>query len=371
MTSDREEAALLPYNSLLLSSYVGLVGIWGLSQVVLVPTPVSVIVTSVLIIFIGSHLSLRLRDKSDPQNADVEVLSSKDALKFPLIGSTVLFGFYVAYKFVDKDIINMLISIYFSIIGSFTLGATFDPAIHTFMRSDKTIGKKFKDLSWVGDLDLTFTPSLIVSILLGAALSAVYFTTKYWALNNVLAISFCIAGLEKLSVGSYKNAAILLSGLFFYDVFWVFGTDVMVTVAKSFDGPIKLLFPRQFANPLADPPTKDEFSMLGLGDIIIPGIVVAILLRYDAHRAQANIFLAEKDSFPKPFFWSNLIAYTVGLSTTLWAMYSYQAAQPALLYLVPASLITSMGMALLRGEISHLFMYTEEDVHDEESDKNK
>ncbi len=53
-------------------------------------------------IFIGSHLSLRLRDKSDPENADVEVLSSKDALKFPLIGSSVLFGFYIAYKFVDK-----------------------------------------------------------------------------------------------------------------------------------------------------------------------------------------------------------------------------------------------------------------------------
>ena len=30
------------------------------------------------------------------------------------------------------------------------------------------------------------------------------------------------------------NGAILLAGLFVYDVFWVFGTDVMVTVAKSF-----------------------------------------------------------------------------------------------------------------------------------------
>ncbi len=62
----------------------------------------NVVTTSVLVIFIGSHLSLRLRDKSDPENADVEVLSSKDALKFPLIGSSVLFGFYIAYKFVDK-----------------------------------------------------------------------------------------------------------------------------------------------------------------------------------------------------------------------------------------------------------------------------
>ena len=34
------------------------------------------------------------------------------------------------------------------------------------------------------------------------------------------------------------------AGLFFYDIFWVFCTPVMVSVAKSFDAPIKLLFPR-------------------------------------------------------------------------------------------------------------------------------
>ena len=30
-------------------------------------------------------------------------------------------------------------------------------------------------------------------------------------------------------------------GLFFYDIFWVFGTDVMVSVATKFDAPIKVL----------------------------------------------------------------------------------------------------------------------------------
>lgn len=32
-----------------------------------------------------------------------------------------------------------------------------------------------------------------------------------------------------LSLGSYTIGCILLGGLFFYDIFWVFGTDVMVT----------------------------------------------------------------------------------------------------------------------------------------------
>jgi len=58
--------------------------------------------------------------------------------------------------------------------------------------------------------------------------------------NNILGLSFSISGITYLSLGSYKVGAILLCGLFFYDIFWVFGTDVMVTVAKSFDAPIKL-----------------------------------------------------------------------------------------------------------------------------------
>lgn len=39
-----------------------------------------------------------------------------------------------------------------------------------------------------------------------------------------------------------------LPGLFFYDIFWVFFTPVMVAVAKSFDAPIKLLFPRELVD---------------------------------------------------------------------------------------------------------------------------
>jgi len=63
--------------------------------------------------------------------------------------------------------------------------------------------------------------------------------------------------------------------LFFYDIFWVFKTEVMVTVAKSLDAPIKLLFPYALHEE------EMKFSMLGLGDIVIPGIFVALCARYD------------------------------------------------------------------------------------------
>ena len=47
--------------------------------------------------------------------------------------------------------------------------------------------------------------------------------------------------------------------------------------AKSFDAPIKLLFPRA----LEEGSKLTPFSMLGLGDIVIPGIFVALVLQYD------------------------------------------------------------------------------------------
>ena len=56
----------------------------------------------------------------------------------------------------------------------------------------------------------------------------------------------------------------------------------MVSVAKSFDAPIKLLFPRGPVNVLDS--SKRPFSMLGLGDIVIPGLYVALILRMDMQR---------------------------------------------------------------------------------------
>merc|ERR1712032_731331 len=125
---------------------------------------------------------------------------------------------------------------------------------------------------------------------------------RTWTLNNVLGICFCLKGIERLSLGTYKIGAILLVGLFFYDIFWVFGTDVMVTVAKKLDGPIKLLFPRSLVPN--DDTGKIELSLLGLGDIVIPGFFLSLLLRFDA--MNANIpRLNSVDvhyPFPKPYF---------------------------------------------------------------------
>jgi minor histocompatibility antigen H13 len=70
-----------------------------------------------------------------------------------------------------------------------------------------------------------------------------YYVTKYWILNNIFGILFSIVAIRSMNLGSFYVGFLLLWLLFFYDIFWVYGTDVMVTVAKSLDIPIKLLFP--------------------------------------------------------------------------------------------------------------------------------
>ena len=52
----------------------------------------------------------------------------------------------------------------------------------------------------------------------------------------------------------------------------------MESVAKSVQGPIKILFVSAWADPSTDPPTKLKTSLLGLGDIVVPGANVSVVV---------------------------------------------------------------------------------------------
>lgn len=94
-------------------------------------------------------------------------------------------------------------------------------------------------------------------------------------------------------------------------------------VATSLDVPIKLLWPksRTFA-------TEKGFAILGLGDVVVPGLFIALALRYDHARAKKR-----QTTLTRPYFVVTLTAYIVGLITTMSVMHKFRKAQPALLYL--------------------------------------
>ena len=99
---------------------------------------------------------------------------------------------------------------------------------------------------------LAVTRSLLAGLALGAGVAGWWGATSHWLANNALGASYCIAGLSLMNIGSVKTGAVLLSGLFVYDIFMVFGTgwllgpnraSIMEEVAVRVEGPIKLLFP--------------------------------------------------------------------------------------------------------------------------------
>lgn len=405
-------------NYILIASYVGIVATWGLSQVILIPYVVHLLILVSCILYAACHGSLVLLQEDEPiihtdadgketvlPPAERETLRKEDAYQFPLIGSVSLFSLYCAFKFLDKDLVNLLIGGYFGLMGTFAVAMTLAPLLValvpkplSFLRDDikwdnqlhhpfsmlKLLGSPSSPMSWT----ISFSIMEIVSLLISVAIIAFYYyQAKPWYLNNILGISFCLQGIERFSLGTYKIGAILLIGLFFYDIFWVFGTDVMVTVAKNLDGPIKILLPRSMETDPVSGRFKD-LSLLGLGDIVIPGFFLALLLRFDAHRHAASktkttettegaVVMGVHDSFPKPYFHAALIAYIAGLGFTIFFMVKFNAAQPALLYLVPACLGSSFLTAVLRGEVSALLDYSEEveeaaaDEDAKDSDKAK
>ena len=66
---------------------------------------------------------------------------------------------------------------------------------------------------------LAIIPSVLYSTLPGKNKSAI--------LTDILALSFSHNALSILKLDSFQTGVILLSGLFVYDIWWVFGTEVV------------------------------------------------------------------------------------------------------------------------------------------------
>ncbi|CAO2641365.1 Signal peptide peptidase-like 2B [Lemmus lemmus] len=172
-----------------------------------------------------------------------------------------------------------------------------------------------------------------------------------WVLQDVLGIAFCLYMLKTIRLPTFKACTLLLLVLFIYDVFFVFitpfltksGNSIMVEVAtgpsnSSTHLPMVLKVPRLNTSPLAlcDRP----FSLLGFGDILVPGLLVAYCHRFDIQVQSSRIY-----------FVACTIAYGLGLLVTFVALVLMQRGQPALLYLVPCTLVTSCTVALWRREL--------------------
>lgn len=403
------------------------------------------------------------------EDDEVQGLQPSDAILFPLLAGTILIGLYYLITWLeDPAILNKILGIYFSTVSLASIGKLFADGFNFFTNfvfpdvwraTDGTVyhfdtekklqyrisdsGEKTFDEArktpfpgevcsllslsegtrrflwerrhilkeyWMirlvfhgseESMDVKFghMSGFVVAIVV----NVVYYQTKLNFLSNLMGIGISYVGIMMMSTTTFLTGTMVLFGLFFYDIYMVFFTPYMVTVATQLDVPIKLVF---------DGPRS---SMLGLGDIVIPGLFVAMCLRFDHflyyYRQQkfvsvdlttksesegqttttkdtkqmlvkpeyadpkeqwANWFWTSKkghahatpgvksSSFPRTYFYASLFGYLLGMSVTLTSLLVFNHAQPALLYLVPGVVGAAWITALFRGELKEMWIYTED-----------
>ncbi|KAI1089341.1 signal peptide peptidase-domain-containing protein [Rostrohypoxylon terebratum] len=415
----------------------------------------------------------RDRDQ-EREDQPVQGMLPSDAILFPIMAAIVLVGLYYLIKWLeDPDILNKFLRVYFMTMSLASMGKLFADSLHfltgfvfpTVWRAkdgklyhvnypgvgqwtlaDDNKEKLFDDkkktpfpgrwselnlsdaknnLLW--DVRHLFVEEWTVRLsvhgivnekvkvkfndIFGAVLAIVaniiYYKTESTLLSNIMGYAFSYAGIIIMSPTTFATGTAVLFGLFFYDIYMVFFTPYMVTVATKLDVPIKIVF---------EGPGKA--SMLGLGDIVLPGIFIGLCLRFDHYmyyyrqqklvpvelktndessgqlvtKTQTQRMVIKPDyvnpqgqwgdrfwsskfgklfspdatpalkasAFPKPYFYAAMTGYLVAMVVTLAMLILYRHAQPALLYLVPGVVFAVWITGAARREIREMWTYTED-----------
>ena len=424
-------------------------------------------------------------DEPEEYEQKLEGMSPSDAILLPLLAGATLAGLYFSIKWLeDPAILNTILNWYFSVFGVLALARFLTdcmgtitsfmlPSMYTSENQTWQIDRKkkkavsdsshprergsplpgrlallplpqaFTVLVWkIRDLpyqklqirifirniayaNVKIGPQSVTCFLIAYAAQIYYnVVDKPWWLTNALGFSMAYNALQMISPTDSWTGTLILCALFVYDIYFVFFTPLMVTVATKLDIPAKLLFPRP-SGP-SDDPAKQAMSMLGLGDIILPGMMIGFALRFDLYLfylrkqtrkeakdpstsdSSANAkssngedanYVMEKDKwypatggwgekfwtsrqaivtserfhgtiFPKTYFHASIIGYVVGMLATLCVMQIFGHAQPALLYLVPGVLGALWGTALAKGDVKTLWAFSEAD-EDEKKETEK
>ncbi|OQU88099.1 hypothetical protein SORBI_3003G400000 [Sorghum bicolor] len=170
-----------------------------------------------------------------------------------------------------------------------------------------------------------------------------------WVGQNLMGICMMILVLQVVHMPNIKVATALLVAAFFYDIFWVFISplffkkSVMITVARGTDDgpslPMVLKMPKEFDS-------WNGYDMIGFGDILFPGLLVAFSFRFDRTHGK---------DLTDGYFLCLMIGYAFGLSCTYVGLYLMKSGQPALLYLVPSTLGVIVLLGAKRGELGQLW----------------
>jgi len=221
-----------------------------------------------------------------------------------------------------------------------------------------------------------------------------------WVLQDIFGACLCVSFLQQLRLPNAKVAGTLLALAFLYDIFFVFvtpllfgGRSVMIDVVTGGAGAggaggddcsyaagacevkvpcyswcslypsdgqclvandflrLLLMFPRLSGSPSgttggAGAASMNGFAMLGLGDVVLPSLLLTFALRLDYVSGRP---------VQKGYFVYLAPGYALGLLLANLAVVLMRQGQPALLYLVPCTLGVMLWLARGRKELDDLW----------------
>ncbi|CAL9134787.1 unnamed protein product [Musa textilis] len=285
-------------------------------------------------------------ENREESEKEILEINAKGAIIFVIAASVFLL---LLFYFMSSWFIWLLI-VLFCIGGTEGMHVCLVTLISRFC---KDCGQKTVNLPIIGEvliLSVVVLPFCAAFAILWAANQHASYS---WIGQDILGICLMITVLQMVRLPNIKVASALLSCAFVYDVFWVFISplifheSVMIAVARGDNSggeaiPMLLRIPRFF-----DP--WGGYDMIGFGDILFPGLLVAFSYRYDRSK--------KKGILNGYFLWLT-IGYAFGLFLTYLALYLMDGhGQPALLYLVPCTLGLTIILGWLRGELNDLWNY--------------
>ena len=173
------------------------------------------------------YLSSRAPSLAPPE---AEPLTMKQAALAPVLASISLFSLYALIKYLSIDP-----SLGYRLLTSAFAGGASSLVLY---EACDTVSDEDDRASVIGGV-LAF---ILVALYLGADSLQLSLEAKT-GIANFLGWSLALLAPRTVPLRSFGVGAALLGGLFLYDIFFVFGSDVMMTVATKIDAPVVLKAP--------------------------------------------------------------------------------------------------------------------------------
>ncbi|KAL8149082.1 hypothetical protein AgCh_006185 [Apium graveolens] len=231
----------------------------------------------------GSYSQLLRKESLETDEDDEEIveINMMSAVVFVITASAFLL---LLYYFMSSWFVWVLIVLF--CIGG--IQGMHSCVISLLLSKWRNLGKRKVNIPLFGSVSI-FSLVVFVSCFVFTVFWAAYRKASYsWIGQDILGIFLIITVLQLAQLPNIKVATVLLCCAFLYDIFWVFlspeifGNSVMIAVAEGDNSggesiPMLLRVPR-FFDPFGG------YNMIGFGDLVFPGLLVAFSLRYDKQK---------------------------------------------------------------------------------------